>query len=1130
MLLFKKLQPLSLFVDKSREKEKKKKMSDKENVARYDVRPPPIPADFRQPTPNSTSESDFFNNLARQRSPRRKPTKSVSVRQIKPSLIATMPEDPRVLQSEYSLTRKIDLSLKPDTIKHLADSGNADAMLTYANLIMDSNPKKAIKYIKQAANNNNAEAACKYSMYLMSHLDKHNDLSEALKYLEKSAMLGDPQGQYEYGRLLIHGKQVPKDAQKGAELIQKSADQDYSPAQFRYSRILMRSNASKEDMQDGVRYLKLAARNKNPESMVRLAQLYEKGNYVKQNYGKAVNLFREASELGNTEAMNCFGTILLNGECGIEADPLSALPILEKAAAKNNSDAIFNIGQYLSTNGNSQERRKGIEYIKRAASLGNHYAQYNLGLMYEKGEILPKNLEEAAKLYEQSSKKGNVKALCNLASMLAAGEGVEKDEKRALEMFKQAADQGHLISMYRYANMLEKQGVISLVRGQVTDYYTMAAERGHPRAMFSAAKLVEGSDRKLAKNYYSKAAKQGIDEALYRLSLLQKLDGEENWWSTMQEAADKGVIEAQIQVALDKIKNGTEEEKKAALETFKNASEAGHAIAKFNYGVCLLSTDKNEGVRLIAEAADNDFVQAQYEYGRLLRKEGQSLKAFKYLQMAADGGNADAMYAVATMYETGEGCQRSARAAHPLIESAAKGGNANAQYRYSLMLEEGVSCLKSHSDSAKFLKLAADGGNKEALLKHTKSLLSQSNTEAFQYAKKGADVKKPLPEALVIYSKLLRNGFGCEQNLTLAATCMKRAADLDYPDAQFLYADMILNSEIEGTRAEAEDYLLRAADFGNKDARRTLAELFETENDFAKSQHFYRLAADSGDSEGCRKYSIPLLSEEKDEKKRREGEIFLRRASSDHNVEAEYQVAMLPGVKGTHDAKQLLKAAAFTGHVNSLITLSYTSNNPLKLLESAASSGDKTALYLLGKYFSKYSPIRAPAYLLAALEKGENKALIPLADVSNKAKDRENYLLQALEKNVEGVEYKLARFYDGRDNEKAEYYYRKGADSGDADSMYRLAKILLSKDEESKEGKALMMRAANKNNIAAKIEVAKDMNMRGDKSDALKMYQSILKQSYSAEIAEIVNELQKTIGNVDNGVDSLKLMYTKTQN
>ena len=67
--------------------------------------------------------------------------------------------------------------------------------------------------------------------------------------------------------------------------------------------------------------------------------------------------------------------------------------------------------------------------MRKAAQLGYDRAQYNMGLILEKGQIIDKDLKEAAKFYEQAAKKGNSKAQCNYAAMLAAGEGVEKDEE-----------------------------------------------------------------------------------------------------------------------------------------------------------------------------------------------------------------------------------------------------------------------------------------------------------------------------------------------------------------------------------------------------------------------------------------------------------------------------------------------------------------------------------------------------------------------------------------------------------------------------------------------------------------------------------------------------------------------------
>jgi TPR repeat protein len=51
-------------------------------------------------------------------------------------------------------------------------------------------------------------------------------------------------------------------------------------------------------------------------------------------------------------------------------------------------------------------RQKALELYKKAASLGNSVAQYNIALMYEKGQGA-KNIGKAILWYEKSAKQGD---------------------------------------------------------------------------------------------------------------------------------------------------------------------------------------------------------------------------------------------------------------------------------------------------------------------------------------------------------------------------------------------------------------------------------------------------------------------------------------------------------------------------------------------------------------------------------------------------------------------------------------------------------------------------------------------------------------------------------------------------
>ena len=77
------------------------------------------------------------------------------------------------------------------------------------------------------------------------------------------------------------------------------------------------------------------------------------------------------------------------------------------------------------------------------AEQGNAKAQYNVGLMYDKGWGVPENDALAAKWYCQAAKQGEADAQSNLGHMYAKGEGVSRDLVTAYMWCSLAEAQGH---------------------------------------------------------------------------------------------------------------------------------------------------------------------------------------------------------------------------------------------------------------------------------------------------------------------------------------------------------------------------------------------------------------------------------------------------------------------------------------------------------------------------------------------------------------------------------------------------------------------------------------------------------------------------------------------------------------
>jgi TPR repeat protein len=76
------------------------------------------------------------------------------------------------------------------------------------------------------------------------------------------------------------------------------------------------------------------------------------------------------------------------------------------------------------------------------AELGDAEAQYNLGVLYDEGAGVEKDLSSAAGWYRKAAEQGFMDAQTNLGIMYVHGQGVPRDYHEAMKWFQQAASQG----------------------------------------------------------------------------------------------------------------------------------------------------------------------------------------------------------------------------------------------------------------------------------------------------------------------------------------------------------------------------------------------------------------------------------------------------------------------------------------------------------------------------------------------------------------------------------------------------------------------------------------------------------------------------------------------------------------
>jgi len=97
----------------------------------------------------------------------------------------------------------------------------------------------------------------------------------------------------------------------------------------------------------------------------------------------------------------------------------------------------FEFGQ-----GVEKDLEEAIHWYRIAADRGDPEAQTNLGYLYEIGSVGPENPAEAAKWYLRAAVTGFARAQFNLGTLYLRGAGVERSDEDAAHWISEAADVG----------------------------------------------------------------------------------------------------------------------------------------------------------------------------------------------------------------------------------------------------------------------------------------------------------------------------------------------------------------------------------------------------------------------------------------------------------------------------------------------------------------------------------------------------------------------------------------------------------------------------------------------------------------------------------------------------------------
>jgi len=205
---------------------------------------------------------------------------------------------------------------------------------------------------------------------------------------------------------------------------------------------------------------------------------------------------------------------------------------LEFAARAGRARAQFALAQLLE---NASDRapdpnaqlQQALDWYQRAAAQDLPDAVNNLGAMYYDGRIVPRDVDEAAKLYRRAATLGSAAGRYNLGLLIVQGRA-EGTSNEGVDLIREAATQGLANAQAQLGRMYFDGRLVRVNHQEAAHWFALAAAQGQAWSQYFYADMLRsgdgtGRDLTAAVQWMTRAADQDVPPAIYELGLMLDL-------------------------------------------------------------------------------------------------------------------------------------------------------------------------------------------------------------------------------------------------------------------------------------------------------------------------------------------------------------------------------------------------------------------------------------------------------------------------------------------------------------------------------------------------------------------------------------------------------------------------------
>ncbi len=339
-----------------------------------------------------------------------------------------------------------------------------------------------------------------------------------------------------------------------------------------------------------------------------------------------------------------------------------------------------------------------VDLLRRAASLGDPSAQFDLGDCYANGKLIARDWQEAIAWYTKSANAGFAPAQHILGRTYLQGIVAPRDYKVGYAWSRKAAEQGNAGGECNVGVCYENGWGVEMNPNEAVQWFIKSAEQGIPLAQ----------DRLGSCYYNGKGVPQDYNKAVFWLS----------------KAAETGLATAQFSLAYCyEYGKGVDQNLQKAFEWFLKAANSGHTWAENSVGYCYeygkgVDVDNAKAFEWFQKSAAKGCSTAEanlgnfYFYGIVGQKDIQ--QAVALYQKAAAQGDALGEYDLGLCYYKGQGVEKDYAQALALFRKADSHGLMGAAVQIGICYAEGNGVAADMNEAVQWLQKAARSGSADA--------------------------------------------------------------------------------------------------------------------------------------------------------------------------------------------------------------------------------------------------------------------------------------------------------------------------------------------------------------------------------------------------------------------------------